>query len=605
MNTLQSLTLPNLDVRADEELYVRLNDRCWTDLARRAVGFAEGGVMSADTFYNGLSVGAWKRRCEVGELLLRLRGNGEFVATLGLHRAAQGSVWLDQRRLTLTPDGTDCRIDAWPELGDGMLFLRLRALGAGELMGGGFVTTSAPLREVRLGLVLTHYNRVAQVEPAVRRIRRDLLDRTDIGGHITLTVVDNSRNLMLEPHPALTHLMNRNLGGTGGFVRGLLALIDGGAHTHALFMDDDASCEPDSLARCLALLQFAKDPRLAVAGALLREVAPWELLEKAARFDGKVQPLKAGLDMRRVGDLLEADRSDARPDYGAWWLFAFPLSEVRAWPFPFFVRGDDIHFGLQNRFDIATINGVACLGEDFSSKQGPLTAYLDARYHLVHALLAPNGSASRIFWVGSRLFLKALTSYLYTSARAVTLAMQHTLLGPQFFVDNIDMQAVRTQISSWTPSEKMLPIDRTAYALKGTRRKEEKKLRRLLRIVTLQGFVLPGWLLRDRMTVQPKHFHGRASAVFRYRKVLYEHAQSGTGFIAEFDRRRFFHELGGFLKAWMALFRQLPALRRDYAAGVQEIATQAFWRGVYPETRVPAEANQPDAETVEAQGELS
>jgi hypothetical protein len=151
----------------------------------------------------------------------------------------------------------------------------------------------------------------------------------------------------------------------------------------------------------------------------------------------------------------------------------------------------------------------------------------------------------------------------------------------------------------------MLPIDRTAYALKVTRRKEEKKLRRLLRIVTLQGFVLPSWLLRNRMTVQPKHFHGRASAVFRYRKVLYEHAQSGTGFIAEFDRRRFFNELGGFLKAWMALFRQLPALRRDYAAGVQEIATQAFWRGVYPETPVPAEANQPDAETVEAQGELS
>jgi hypothetical protein len=71
--------------------------------------------------------------------------------------------------------------------------------------------------------------------------------------------------------------------------------------------------------------------------------------------------------------------------------------------------------------------------------------------------------------------------------------------------------------------------------------------------------------------------------VFRYRKVLYEHAQSGTGFVAEFDRPRFFSELGSFLKAWSSLFLRLPALRRDYAAGSLEMASMSFWRGVYPE----------------------
>jgi len=606
MNTLQSLVFPNLDVRATEDMYLRLNDRSWADLAEGAVQFLQGGTLSSDTFFNGLTVDAWKRHCDIAALVLSLEGAGDFLLTLGLHRRDQASFWLAEYRVAVRVDTrTELPVLAWSTLTDGLLFFRLRALGPAVLRSAAFQTPQPPANDVRLGLVITHFNRQAQVLPAIHRIRSALLDRADLQARLTLTVVDNSRNLPLQPHPRIRHIPNRNLGGTGGFVRGLLSLIDSGTHTHALFMDDDASCETESIARTLALLQHTRQRDLSVAGALLRELAPWDLLEKGARFNGQVAPINGGLDMRRVPDLLEAERPVARPDYGAWWFFAFPIAEVRQFPFPFFVRGDDVLFGLGNRFSITTLNGVACLGEDFSSKHGPVTAYLDARYHLAHALLAPNGSASRIFWVGSRLFLKALTSYLYTSARAVTLAMQHTLLGPQFFVDNIDMQAVRAQISSWTPSEKMLPIDRTAYALKGTRRKEEKKLRRLLRIVTLQGFVLPGWLLRDRMTVQPKHFHGRASAVFRYRKVLYEHAQSGTGFIAEFDRRRFFHELGGFLKAWMALFRQLPALRRDYAAGVQEIATQAFWRGVYPETRVPAEANQPDAETVEAQGELS
>lgn len=214
-----------------------------------------------------------------------------------------------------------------------------------------------------------------------------------------------------------------------------------------------------------------------------------------------------------------------------------------------------------------------------------MTAYLDARYHLVHALIAPRGSASRIFWVGSRLFLKALTGYLYLSAHALTLAMRHTLQGPDFFRDNLDLRAVRQEMALWAPAEKLVPINRSAFVVKPARRREESRLRRWVRALSLQGFLLPGWLLRDRMTVQAKAFHGRASGVFRYRRVLYEHAQSGTGFVAEFDRGRFFRELGGFLGVWAALFRRSPELRRDYARGVREMTRVEFWRGVYPEAR--------------------
>ena len=120
-----------------------------------------------------------------------------------------------------------------------------------------------------------------------------------------------------------------------------------------------------------------------------------------------------------------------RPDYGAWWFFAFPIAAVRRFAFPFFVRGDDVSFGLDNGFDIVTLNGIACFGEEFSAKHGPLTAYLDARYHLVLALLARRGTAARVFWVGSRLFVKPLTSYLYSSARAVTSVNERSAKEPR------------------------------------------------------------------------------------------------------------------------------------------------------------------------------
>ncbi|MDB5820413.1 MAG: glycosyltransferase family 2 protein [Rhizobacter sp.] len=591
MNTLQSLVLPNLEVQATEDMYVRLDSRVWADMRARTLHFAAGGVASSDTFFNGFTVDCWKRHCRLAALALRLNGRGRFVVSLGLHRPQCASVWLDERTLSL--DGTtplDWPVDAWSGLSAGMLFVRWRALEDGALTACDFVTPDAPVQDIRLGIVITHFNRQAQVLPAIHRIRRDVLDAPQWQGRISLTVIDNSRNLGLADGPGLEVVPNRNLGGTGGFVRGLLRLIDEKRCSHALFMDDDASCETASITRSHALLSYAHTPKLSVAGALLRESVPWHLLEKGARFDGRVEPLCAGLDMRQIADLLRAEREQVLPAYGAWWFFMFPIAAVEHWPFPFFVRGDDILFGLRNDFRITTLNGVACMGEDFSLKHSPLTAYLDARYHLVLALATGGKARADVSWVASRLFAKALTSYQYTSARAVTLAMRHVLEGPDFFRRNLDMQAIRAEIGGLRPTEKLVPIERASMPLRGDRRGRESRSRRWLRALTLQGFLLPGWLLYDRTTVQEKAFHGRASAVFRYRRVLYEHSSTGTGFLAEYDRPRFFQEVRVFIATFARLLWRLSELASEYARDTRTMGSEPFWRDVYAEELAPPAA---------------
>ncbi len=587
---VQGLVFASIAMGLPEDLYWRTDARCWPDLSHGHIEFLHGGSASSDTFYNGLSVGVWKTHCDIAALVLRLSGSGRFVVSFGLHRLGQATQWLSEHEVVLGDgdgDGDggaahDLAVPRWPLLVGGLLFFRVRARGPALLTGAAYATPDAPRHEVRLGIVVTHFNRIAQVQPAVARIVAALLDRPDLAGQLTLTVVDNSRNLDLPAHPRVRHVANRNLGGTGGFVRGLLTLIDGREHTHALFMDDDASCETESIARTLALLRYRRDPDLAVAGALLREAAPWQLVEKGARFDGQVRALHAGLDMRSPADLLRAETDAGTPDYGAWWFFAFPIAAVKRFPFPFFVRGDDIFFGLANRFPIVTLNGVACLGEDFSLKHGPLTAYLDARYHLVHALIGTRPAFRQLLWVARRLFVKALTSYQYTSARAVTLAVRHVLAGPDFFREHLDMQAVRAEIGRWQPNEKLVPIaDRNALRLRGARRRREGPLRRLLRTLTLQGFLLPRFLLLDRTLMQDKGFHGSAGDVFRFRRVLYEHGASGTGYVAEHDKGRFFAELKDFVAAWSTLLRQAAPLRARYRDGAEALASETFWRTTY------------------------
>ena len=600
MNILQTVVLPNLEVPASEDMYLRLSPLAWCELGRPAVHFEDGGLAWTDTFYGSFSLGVWQAHCDFQSLFVGLEGEGHFVVTVGVHRLGQGDVWLGEHAVALERGArADLPITGWRSHREGLLFFRLRAIGPGVIRSARYLTADPVARDVRLGIVVTHFNRQAQVLPAIERVRRHVLERADLEGRISLTVVDNSRNLPLEPTNSLKLIPNRNLGGTGGYMRGLLDLIDQGTYSHALFMDDDASCEPESIARAHALLGHARNPRLAVAGALLSEAEPWHLLEKGARFSGHCEPLHTGADMRRVDALLWCEREIKRPDYGGWWFFAFPVAGIERFPFPFFVRGDDVFFSVSNRFELATMNGIACFGEDFGQKHGPMTAYLDARYHLLHALLDERRGAQALLRIARRQFLRPLLAYHYSSARAVTLALRHLAQGPAFFRENLDLADVRAEIASWTPAEKMLPLDRTAFDTRGPRRRPEGRLRVLLRALTLQGFLLPKPLLKNRVLLQRKAFHGSPASVFRYRRVLYEHFPSNTGYVAEHDRRRFFGELGRFIGAFAAFLRRLPELRRAHRRGFDEMTTLDFWRAVYagvPKSKAMPAATGPGAE---------
>src|SRR5215218_7300024 len=102
-----------------------------------------------------------------------------------------------------------------------------------------------------------------------------LRDRVDI------VVVDNGRSLQPDDLDLahVTLLPNPNLGGAGGFARGLMHLRAEGRVTHVLFMDDDVSFDPDLVVRIVRLLSYASDPQLCIAGAMLVREQPTLLFE--------------------------------------------------------------------------------------------------------------------------------------------------------------------------------------------------------------------------------------------------------------------------------------------------------------------------------------
>ncbi|KFF48315.1 hypothetical protein GY26_14915 [Gammaproteobacteria bacterium MFB021] len=577
---IQRFILPSLELSADEKLYVRSRYNAYASRERQEISFFPGGVASFDTLFNGLTVERWKQDCGLETLALELEGAGRFQVRIGLHRIGHATRWLREATLTLATDEPTClELAEWVALEAGILFIQLRALGEATFIGARWVTQDSEKRSVDLGIVVTHFNRKQAVVPAIRRINEQVTANLGTSGSIRLVVVDNSRNLEPSEAEGATVIPSPNLGGSGGFTRGLMHLQDNG-FSHCLFMDDDASCEIESIRRTHTYMSYVCDERVALSGSMLREVESYRLFEKGARFDGVCHPLKNGLDMRRVRDLLEAECNDRHIDYGGWWFFAFTIAGVKHLAFPFFVRGDDIMFSMQNGFNIKTMNGIATWGDDFSFKSSPFTWYLDVRNHLVQKLSHMDAGFFSTAKVAIRFFAANVFSYNYSSARAIIKAVDDVAKGPQFWKENLDTSRVREEIGAYTPSEKMTAVYRADHDVRYGGPKEGV-VRKVIRAFTVNGYLVPGFLMKNATILQRKGYRANFREVFLFERVLYEYPSAGMGYIAEHNKTLFLKECCGFFVSLLYFLFKFRALKRSYRSEMGYMTSRTFWREIF------------------------
>ena len=336
MHILQHLVFPNFTIDAPEDLYVRVFGGAQVSRSNKQVNFYQKGSGCVfDTFFNSLTIQTWKNETSIRQIKLRLFGKGEFFIRIRRHKLHAEMRHLSEQKITLTEQGVDVDFGNLEDHTEGMLFFELIALADHNYVNGGFYYTDLePVNDVKLGIVITHFNRKNYVLPAIDRVSNDLLQDPYYKGKISLIVVDNSQNITPEEAQHAIVIPNQNLGGSGGFTRGLMYLEDQKDYTHCLFMDDDASCEIESIRRAYALLQYTTTEKFAVSGAQLRELAPTIIHEKGGYFNSaSCFPLGHGRDVRHVHELLHAERENSLPNYGAWWFFAFNIKDFKHYPY--------------------------------------------------------------------------------------------------------------------------------------------------------------------------------------------------------------------------------------------------------------------------------
>ncbi len=571
---MENITLFRLQLKSavagTQELFFRGN----AESGREGLRIPAGETIGFDTFFNLFSHAKYARYCGIAALTLCLHGKGKFCAKLFYADAA------GQDELLLEQEFTDearlfADLSRLPR--EGFVYFTLTALSDALLYGGEY-EAEAQLNPVKLGIVICTYRRESYVEENIRRLTEGAGSAWKEKLHIF--VVDNASTLSLPEGELYTVIPNKNTGGSGGFTRGMMEVCARGGYTHMLLMDDDVSFSFETVEKTYSLLCCLKEEHrlAAVGGAMLILDKPLTQFEFGAYFNGVFNdPVNNSLNLSERTSLLQNER-ETKTNYNAWFYCCIPVEypKEHGLPLPFFIKYDDIEYGLRCMRELIVMNGIALWHEDFEKKYSLVLEYYHKRNLLVttalHCRPKPFRRAAHLLYYA----LKQLSLKRYDAAELILRAGEDFLRGPDFFAQTDSEQLNKELLSRRLHIQDADALSQIAGKDVRNVQAHKKPSNASRAAAVLENF-LPAFLFTSKIAVCDENT-AQSTHTFRRRKCVYYNPAAGTGYVCELDARRrnklrrralrlFFRMLGGYKKA-----------AKEYRQGAPALCTEEAWK---------------------------
>ena len=451
----QRIVFPTTGIAVDAEaLYVRGGAAVVE--GRRSVRIPAGEHASFATYFSAFPAAIWASVAGIDRAVLHLRADGDGVHRLrgitadGVPYAlaearGDGALALDTG---LFPDGL-----TW-------VWLEVEAGEATSRVADAEWRIDAQRRPVRMDVAITTMNRVEDCA-----LLLDALGDAELAGLLDHVVVVDQGTDPIGPHAPgemlrngapLTVIVQENLGGSGGFSRGMIEALDTGA-THVLLLDDDVRIEPESIRRLHALAAAATDDLL-LGAQMLSMLDPTvlhsmgEQMDRARMWWHSTEPELSAADL--ASHPLEATPGLRRfrpVDFNGWWMCLVPMTVVRGIgaSLPLFIKWDDAEFGLRAAaagYRTVTVPGAALWHVPWTSKDDGLDwqAYFQLRNRIVTALVHAH-RPRRVLWATWMQDVNHVLCLQYGSGRLRNVALDDILSGPEHLVATLHGGRVRAQ----------------------------------------------------------------------------------------------------------------------------------------------------------------
>lgn len=328
--------------------------------------------------------------------------------------------------------------------------------------------------DIELALATTTFKKESYIINNINVIKENILNSSDdISSHFSMHIIDNGRTLDIEKLqcPHITISPNQNVGGAGGFTRGMIESMEQTPKaTHILLMDDDVSVSPESIKRTYNLLRLLKNEYrdAFISGAMLNYDISDEQWEDTGYMtpQGTFSPVKPALRLTKFEDivfneLFHLPRSirELNQQYAAWWYCCIPITTIErnGLPLPVFVRCDDAEYGVRCKPEYISMNGICIWHESFHNRyNAAVERYQTTRNTLIAKAttgFAPNSDFLAELHNNVRLELK---KYGYSNAKLVLDAFEDFMKGPDFI--STPGIAEQTFLAANKNKEKLYPL---------------------------------------------------------------------------------------------------------------------------------------------------
>ena len=583
---LQNILFPTASTAEDGGMYFFTSSKTQDS---GQIRLEAGESLSTDTYFNGLSADKWKKYTVVRDvtLTLHLQGKVHYELFSKVDKAGRDEKLAEG---ILTPSTCWETLPIPWEEARGIVYFRLTALEPAVFYGGWYACATPAQRPVKIALDICTFRREAYVKENCRLLWERMTRDPDFG-HFLIFVVDNGRTLAPGDLPEGVRLFpNANTGGSGGFTRGLMEIQQAARQegiTHALLMDDDVLLEPEALLRTYALLSLVKEEYQdgVVGGAMLRMDKKSVLVESGALWNrGWLISGKMGLDVSLPGACLESEREEP-VDYTAWWYTCVPLSLAREdnLPLPFFVRGDDVEYGLRNARHILLLNGICIWHKGFANKyNAALELYLVHRNSLIIQAMSDIFPDIDIVSRMDGFFWKEIKRLSYQSCELLLDALEHYLNGPEFMMTP---QGERIMKEQGAKNEKMtdtmnfghLGLDLSKVYDGIYDPAELKGFKKFWYDVTRNGHLTPNFLLNRKVAAIAYDWFDAPAKYFMREGLLAVNPVDHTAYWRTRSRRRYLELVQRRRRLMKKYRKEGAAIAQQYREAAKTLKSQNFW----------------------------
>lgn len=608
------------------------------DYSAYSKSLAFEGKVDFLTYLNALSWGKWKKyTCiDCAALHIELAGDPctlrltavlpEAVGAVGMAgrftkrraAAASGSISPEVIGASVEFGGSGEFVELDVPVPDGdyvLVGFELQSAGATEIHNAYWYSEvdESQMRPVRIAIATTTFKKEQYIIPNIEAIEESILGVDSAAKDaFHMYVVDNGGTLDVDAlsSDGVTVTPNANVGGAGGFARGMIAALDaegmpeGTEFTHVLLMDDDIKVLPESLIRTRNLLTLRNDvyEDAFLNGAML------SMQQSNLQFEDVAVVGKSGNYARIKGDLFVDDLADAVRNemldvevprsYGAWWYSCIPISAVRrnGLPLPFFIRCDDVEFGLRNNAKYMTMNGICVWHDSFEDKFNSTMSYQSYRNQLVTDAVHGVGERSLVPLIIERALRTQLRSLNYDAADLIVASLEDYLKGPEFIMRENPEKLLCEHNAR---GEKLVPLDeaigmavREHPELRGVLQAFEPSIDALrpasglsqlpikaVRLLPYDKHLLPDAMLRDAPATA--YFGESLSPNFEQVATRVVVACDRTGknaHVRVMDRARY-ESIRNRWKSALGRFRTRECeLRQAYRDAMSEMTSLGFWK---------------------------